>query len=147
MESIANFTFEIATEILPEKKENTRQALLGELYTLYLNYVNKDYQIKNRKRFYHFIRLHYPTALSKKEEYYKHKDEFKNAKLPDHQKFLKPIASDDFLWWGRFRHLKGEEGLEQLRTVISEAKDKEYRGEDVALYILGSCGKLTVDNK
>ena len=147
MESIANFTFEIATETLPEKKENTRQALLRELYTIYLDYVNKDYAIKNRKRYYAFVRLHHPTALLKKEDYNKYKDVFRNAKLPDHKKYLKPLASDDFLWWGRFRHLKGEEGNECLRTVISEAKDKIYRGEDVALYILGSCGKLTVDNK
>ena len=145
MQSIANISFEIATETLQEKKENTRQALLATLYGIYLDYVNKDYQTKNRKRYYRYVRVHHPTALSKKEEYHSYKLEFKNAKLPDHQKFLKPIASDDFLWWGRFSHLKGEEGLEQLRTVISEAKDKEYRGEDVALYILGSCGKLSTD--
>lgn len=144
MQSISNVQFEIATEILPEKKENTRRELLAQLYNIYLNHVNKDYQIKNRKRYYRFVRLHYPTALSEKEKYNSYKNEFRTAKLPDHQKYLSPIKSDDYLWWGRFSHLKGEDGLEQLRTVISECKDKEHRGEDVALYILGSCGKLSL---
>jgi len=145
MQSISDFTFEIATETLPEKKENTRQALLRELYALYLSYVNKDYQIKNRKRYYRYIRLHYPAALSEKEKYNSYKQEFRTAKLPDHQKYLSPLKSDDYLWWGRFSHLKGEEGLEQLRTVISNVKEMiALEKKNVDVYILSSCGKLSL---
>lgn len=132
-----------SSTVVKSKKQNVRKELIGDLYVIYLKNVNKDYQIKNKKRYYRYVRLHYPTALSKREDYNSHKDEFRSAKLPEHQRFLTPIKSTDFLWWGRFSHLKGEDGNECLRTVISEAKDRENRKQDVALYIMGSCGKLS----
>lgn len=127
------------------KKQNVRKDLLNELYSLYLEACNKEYSIKNKKRYYVFIRLHHPAALAKKEEYNKYKDVFRKAKLNDNQKYLKPIKSDDFVWWGRFSHLKGEDGNECLRTIISNATEMKAFNKPVIQYILGASGKLSVD--
>lgn len=125
------------------KKQNVRKDLLNELYSMYAT--AQDDQ--NRKNYFRYIRVHHPTALSKREEYNAHKEEYRTAKLPDKIKYQKLIKKSDYLWWGRFSHLKGEEGNECLRTMISEAKDMIHRKFDVIPYILGACGKLTVDNK
>ena len=65
--------------------------------------------------------------------------EFKKTKLPDAQRFLEYIKADDFRWWGKFAHLKGEEGNDALRYIISVARSKMHRGECVASYVLGCC--------
>ena len=49
----------------------------------------------------------------------------------------------NYLWWGRFSHLKGEEGNECLRTMISDVKDIIHRKGEVISYILGASGKLS----
>lgn len=125
-----------------KKKQNVRAELLNQLYDLYLSECERTFPISNKKRYYAYIRLHHPTALAKKEEYNSHKNEFRSAKLPDHKKFLKPIKSNDYLWWGRFSHLKGEEGNECLSLMVSEAKDISNRKGNVIAYILGASGKL-----
>lgn len=124
------------TDIKP-KKQNVRKELLNQLYDIYFTHANKELRIRNKKRYYAYVRLHHPTALSKESEYNSYKDMFRTAKLPDHQKYLKPIEKDDYRWWGRFSHLKGEEGNEALRHILSVAKDKEHRKEQVIPYILG----------
>lgn len=78
------------------------------------------------------------------EKYNNFKSEFKKTKLPDAQRFLEYIKADDFRWWGKFTHLKGEEGNDVLRYMVSVSKDKLLRGECVASYIFGSL--KVVDN-
>lgn len=119
---------------LPEKKQNVRKELLNELYTLYLNHANKELRIRNRKRYNYYIRLHHPTALSKESDYNSFKDEFRNAKLDAHKKYLSPIKSSDYRWWGKFTHLKED----ALRHMISVARSMEHRKGNVSSYILGA---------
>ena len=139
MESIASIHISIPTP-LPEKKENTRQELLRVLYELYLKHADKELRIRNKKRYNYYIRVHHPTALSKESDYNSFKNEFRNAKLPDHKKYLSPIKSSNYLWWGRFTHLKED----ALRHMVSVARSIEHRKGNVSGYIFGSV--KAVDN-
>lgn len=124
---------------LPPKKQDTRKELLNELYNLYAT----EQDNKNRINYYRYIRVHHPAALSKEEDYYKYKDEYRKAKLPINVKYTPLIKKSDYLWWGRFSHLKGEEGNECLRLMISEVRDIKNRKGNIISYILGASGKLS----
>jgi len=131
-------------EDLPAKKQNVRRELLNELYNLYLEACNKEYYVKNKKRYYAYIKKHSPALLKDAKEYASKKQVFRGARLPEHQRFLKPMESKDYLWWGRFSHLKGEEGNECLRVMISEAIEMKTLGKgNIISYILGASGKLS----
>lgn len=123
-----------------EKKQNVRQDLLNELYQIYATTQDE----KNRKRYYTYIRVRHPSALSQREMYYSYKDEFRKAILPDHVKYCPIIKKNDYKWWGRFSHLKGEEGKDCLRVMVSETKDIIHRKSNVISYILGASGKLSI---
>lgn len=124
---------------LPPKKQDTRKELLNELYNLYAT----EQDNKNRINYYRYIRVHHPAALSKEEDYYKYKDEYRTAKLPENIKYSPLIKKGDYLWWGRFSHLKGEDGIECLNTMLSECKDIKHRKGNLIAYILGASGKLS----
>lgn len=140
MESIANiqFVFSPSVEVTPVR--NDRNELLNILYTIYATAQDE----KNRKNYYKYIRVRHPAALAKKETYNQYKEEYRTAKLPDHIKYQKLIKKDNYVWWGRFSHLKGDDGLECLRLMVSECRDRIHRKQDVIKYILGACGKLSV---
>lgn len=125
---------------LPPKKQDTRKELLNELYKIYAT----EQDNKNRKNYYRYIRVHHPAALSKEEDYYKYKDEYRTAKLPENIKYSPLIKKGDYLWWGRFSHLKGEDGIESLRLMVSEVRDIKNRKGNIISYILGASGKLSV---
>lgn len=130
---------------VPVKKQNVRKELINELYQIYLQECNKEYYVKNKKRFYAYCKRTHPDGLEDRRVYESYKSEFRAAKLPEHQKYLKPIDSNDGAWWYRFSHLKGEEGNECLRVIISTAKEmKTLNKGNVISYILGSAGKLSV---
>lgn len=129
--------------VVPVKKQNVRQELMRQLYDLYLEACNKEYYVKNKKRYYAFVRNSHPEALKDAKRYNSYKDIFRRSKLSDERKYLSPIDSKDYLWWGRFSHLKGEEGNECLRTILSNAKEMKSFGRDITSYILGAAGKLS----
>ncbi len=136
MQSIADISFTIPT--VTHRSE--RAFLLHELYNLYTISTNKD---ENRKRYYAYLRLHHPNILKKttfnKEWWDTYKQEFRDSKLPKEQKYLDAIKENDFRWWGRFSHLKGDEGNSALRYMISVARDKVNRDGGASAYIMGSC--------
>lgn len=109
---------------------------------------------KNRINYYRYIRVHHPTALSKEEEYYKYKDEYRKAKLPETVKYS-PLIKEyifnakgkkvwNYQWYKRFTHLQGEEGNASLRHMLSVAKSMIHRKQSVIPYILGAT--KAVDN-
>lgn len=132
MQSIATIDFSFPTQ----SASSRRNELLNELHAIYTEYA-QSFPQRNKKRYYAFMKKYHPQAMTP-ESYNNFKDEFKKAKLPDHQRFLKYVKSSDFLWWGKFSHLKGEEGIEAIAFMISVARDKLNRGECVATYIFGS---------
>lgn len=136
MQAISDIKIIIPTTSI-DKQTTRRNRLLNDLYELYLEECNKQYYVKNRKRYMAYIKKYHPEALVSKELYNSHKQEFREALLPIHQRYLKAIDKNSYLWWGRFSHLKGEEGNEALRHILSVAKDKEHRKEQVIPYILG----------
>lgn len=143
MESIANISFDFKKETA----RSNRSALLKELYQLYISQPDEKRK-ENIRRYHEWVRLHYPSVVKKagfsKERYAQYKDEFKSAKLPKEQKFLKYFKETDYGWWSRFSHLKNDD----LEFMVSRAKDilnryerasKEDKGKYlVAAYILGS---------
>ena len=131
-------------EDLPVKKQNVRRELLNELYNLYLEACNKEYYVKNKKRYYAYVKKYHPSSLLERVEYHSHREDFKKAPLPNNHKFLRPIDSSDGAWWMRFSHLKGEDGIECLRTMISEVTEMKTLGKgNIISYILGASGKLS----
>ena len=131
MESIADIQF-----VFPaETARSNRNALLKQLYELYVSQpeINRK---ENRKRYHAFVRLHCPAVCKKagfdKEKYFAFKDEFRKAKLPKDQQFVKYIPENRF--WFKFTHIPTED----LNYVISVARDKYNRGSCVAQYIMGS---------
>ncbi len=133
MQSIASIDFTIQKT----SASSRRTALLAELHGIYTEYA-QSYPIRNKKRYFAYIKKYHPEAMSA-ELYNNYKSEFKKTKLPDAQRFLEYIKADDFRWWGKFSHLKGEEGNDSLRHIISVARSKMHRGECVASYVLGCC--------
>lgn len=119
---------------LPPKKQDTRKELLNELYKIYAT----EQDNKNRINYYRYIRVHHPAALSKEEDYYSHKDTFRTKKLPENIQYKPLIKKESYLWWGRYSHLKGEDGNSALRHMISVAKDMLHRKQYVVPYILGA---------
>lgn len=120
---------------LPPKKQNVRQELLNELYQLYLEACNKEYYWKNKKRYNAYLRIHHPTLLRKgvtKEEYYKYREDFKKAKLPNHQIFLKPYSEQEHMWYKRFN----KNNQQEIREMISNARTITHRKGNVIAYIL-----------
>ena len=133
MQSIASIDFTIQKT----SASSRRTALLAELHGIYTEYA-QSYPIRNKKRYFAYIKKYHPEAMSA-ELYNNYKSEFKKTKLPDAQRFLEYIKADDFRWWGKFSHLKGEEGNDALRYMVRIAKDKAFRNEDVAKYLFGCC--------
>lgn len=139
MESIATIQFVFPTEQVEQKiRRNDRGGLLNELYQIYATAQDE----KNRINYYRYIRVRHPAALAKKEEYYKFKYEYRKAILPEHVKYQNLIKKNSYVWWGRFSHLKGEDGLHCLQVMISETRDIINRKGNVISYILGASGKL-----
>ncbi len=105
MHSISDFTFEICPVVttkeivveLPEHKTgrvlSTRAEYIEELYQLS---VSQPYETtkENRRRYHEWVRKNHPTVCRKngfnKDSYISFKPEFKAAKLPKEQKYLKP---------------------------------------------------------
>lgn len=125
---------DFVTSITPSvgKKKNERQILLNELYQLYLDACNKEYYWKNKKRCYAYLRLHHPKAFTNKESYTNGKELFRKANLPQHQKYLTPYKEDEHMWYKRFNTKKKQE----IREIISNAKDIKNRKGNVIAYIL-----------
>lgn len=119
---------------LPPKKQDTRKELLNELYKIYAT----EQDNKNRINYYRYIRVHHPAALSKEEDYYKYKDEYRTAKLPENIKYSPLIKKGDYLWWNKFTHLQGENGNRSLQHMLSVVKDMLHRKQYVVPYILGA---------
>ncbi len=131
MQSIASIDFTIQKT----SASSRRTALLAELHGIYTEYA-QSYPIRNKKRYFAYIKKYHPEAMSA-ELYNNYKSEFKKTKLPDAQRFLEYIKADDFRWWGKFAHLKGEEGNDALRYIISCSRDKLNRKKNVAEFIFG----------
>ena len=127
---------ELKLEFTKPTATSVRADLLNQLHEIYTEYA-QDFSIKNKKRYYAYLKSRHPEVL-KSGDYYKYKEEFKKAKLPEHQRFLEYIQKKDFRWWGKFSHLTGEEGNRAIEHMISVAKDKLHRKENVAQYIFGS---------
>lgn len=156
-ETISNYTniSEIAFNFLPEtfapieSAKSKRNALLKELYVLYTSQLEINRK-ENRKRYHEYVRLHYPSVCKKagfnKANYDSYKDSFRKAKLSAEKRYLSYIKENSFSWWGKFAHLKGEEGNRALEHMISVAKDRQWRKQNVAIYILGSLKFQPVDN-
>ena len=120
-------------------RNDQRLDCIKQLYALYLSQPEETRK-ENRKRYHQWVRLHYPEVCRKngfsKEKYDSYKDEFRTAKLPKELRYLKPL--NEKLFALRFSHLKGEDGIDTMRYMISVAKEKLHRGEKVGAYILGS---------
>jgi len=133
MLSIADISFQAPVE--PTRSQ--RNALLKELYALYTSQPETNKK-ENRKRYYQYCRLHHPAVCRKanfsKELYDQYKDEFREAILAPQERYLKAVSEKSHQWWGKFTHCKEEE----LNYMISVAKDKLWRKECVAKYIMGS---------
>lgn len=122
-----------------ETSRSPRNALLKVLYSLYVSQPEETKK-ENRRRYHEYVRLHHSEVCRKigfsKERYNNFKSEFKSAKLPALEKFI-PIFSEKYFAI-KMAHIKGDEGLETLSYMISIARDKLNREENVASYILGS---------
>ncbi len=132
MQSISAIEFSIPKETA----KNIRSAILNDLHAVYTEYA-QDFSVKNKKRYFAYLKYKHPEVL-KSGEFYKYKEEFKKAQLPDHQRFIEYIKKEDFRFWGRYSHLKGEEGNDSLRYMVSVARDKLHRKENVAQYVFGA---------
>lgn len=132
----ANFS----VENMPiEKSRSPRNALLKEIYSLYVSQPEKTKE-ENRKRYHQWVRVHHPEVCRKvgfsKKLYDSHKAEFKSAKLLPLERYMTTFSERFFAI--KMSLFKGEEGRETLQYMISVAKDKFNRKENVAAYILGS---------
>lgn len=135
MQDISSITF-----VIPEastKKGNSRNSALHELYELYISQPDENRK-ENRKRYHQWVRIHHPEVCKKagfsKVAYDSFKPEFKTAKLPKEQKFLSYAKEDSFAWWGKFSHCSEDD----IRYMISRARDYYNRGFNVAMYIMGA---------
>ena len=118
------------------KKQNVRQELMRDLYNLYLEACNKEYYVKNKKRYFRYVKTQFPHLLRagefKSKAWFDCRQDFKKAKLPDHQKYLKPYESGEYMWYKRFN----KNTQDELREMISNAKSMIHRKQNVIGYIL-----------
>lgn len=136
MQAIADIQFTFPTETA----RSQRGAILNDLHEIYTEYA-QSFPTKNKKRYYAYLGLHHPRVLKEartKEEYDKFKPVFKKAKLTEAFRHLEYIKKSDFRYWGRFSHLKEEEGNESLRFMVSRARDILNRNGNVAAYVFGA---------
>ena len=79
--------------VVKEKKQKVRSDLLDELYLLSVSQAYETTK-ENRKRYHEWVRKTHPTVCRKtgfnQDSYLSFKSEFKTAKLPKEQKYLKP---------------------------------------------------------
>ncbi len=149
MLSIAEIKFDFQPTV---EAKSSRNELLAQLYQLYVSQPELTRK-ENRSRYHEYVRVHHPEVCKKsgfdKRRYDTFKEEFKKAKLTIDKKFLGYVKENSFGWWGKFSHLKGEDGNRALEHMISVAKDKVWRKENVAMYIMGSVKYVekSVDNK
>lgn len=128
-----------------KKPRSRREELLHELYLLLISQPEETKK-ENRKRYRLWMHNNYPEHCLKRgfdvNKYNSFKDEFREVsnkgKLPKEERFLSYPKEDNYLWYGRFSHLKGESGIEALEHMLHEARGMKHRGYQVAPYIMGS---------
>lgn len=122
-----------------EKSRSPRNELLKQLYKLYVSQPEQTKK-ENSLRYKSWMTLNHPDCVRKAgfslERYNSHKSSFKKSKVPPLERYI-PIFSEKFFAI-KMAHLKGEDGLETLRHMISVARDIKNRDGNVAQYILGS---------
>lgn len=130
--------FSIPFESTPSKK-SVRGELLGQLYELYTCQPEETIK-ENRKRYHAWVRIKYPLDCVKstfsKIQYNSHKTEFKKEKLPYEECYIPTLSLKYFCI--KMAHIKGDEGNDTFRYMVSIAKDIRNRKGNVAKYILGS---------
>ena len=148
---------------LPEKKEHVRNGLVDILYELSVSQQNETTK-ENRKRYHEWVRKNYPDVCRKKgfskDRYLSHAPQFKEARLPKEQKYIKPrrllnekeLAEAKKAFAIRLAHVKTED----LPHMIGTAKDIGHRYDKapwnekdkwiVGRYINGSIKWRPVDN-
>lgn len=134
----ADFTYNTPTVI----KNNPRSDLLHQLYILYTSQPEEQKK-ENRKRYRFWMHKKYPEHCRKLgfniDKYNSFKEEFRNdRKLPETERYYGYPKEKTYAWYGKFTHLKGEEGIEALTHLIHNAKDMKHRGYSVSKYINGS---------
>jgi hypothetical protein len=121
------------------RNTSIRNDLLKQLYALYTSQPEETKK-ENRRRYHNWVRVHYPEVCRKigfsQKLYDSHKAEFRKAKLLPLERYI-PTFSEKFFAI-KMCFFKGEEGNDTLRYMISVARDKLHRNENVAAYILGS---------
>ncbi len=111
-----------------------RTSVVKELYDLYTSQPQLLYE-ENRKRFYYWVKNNHPEALKdtrNKSLFATLRWHFERAKLPPAQKYF------DFMSPRYFAIKLSHCDLDTLYYMLSIAKDKRWRGENIAQYLLGS---------